>query len=45
VVASYLAALAAFPFRPNQGRRVPFSPIGPAHDPGSLYPQMQAFLT
>jgi len=29
----------------NQGRRVPFPPIGPAHDPGSLYRQMQAFLT
>lgn len=29
---------------PNLGRREPYPPIGPAHDPASLYRQMMAFL-
>lgn len=29
---------------PNLGRREPFAPIGPAHDPQSLYRQMKDYL-
>jgi len=29
---------------PNLGRREPYPPIGPAHDPASLYRQMMEFL-
>ncbi|WCM23303.1 hypothetical protein NDK50_35760 [Paraburkholderia bryophila] len=29
---------------PNLGRREPYPPIGPAHDPASLYRQMMDFL-
>ena len=29
---------------PNLGRREPYPPIGPAHDPLSLYRQMMDFL-